>query len=206
MLALTALAAPAFPQPQSREEALSALQSAEAARRAEAVAWIAHHGGPADDELLHARLRDEDAVVRAYAEQGLWLLWSRSGDAGLDALMARGVDAMQAGLLAQAIALFSQAIERRPDFAEAWNKRATALYLAGDYARSLADCDEVLERNPRHFGALSGAGMIHFALENYAEAERWLRRALEVNPNLGGVEALLGQLPKERPLQRLRHR
>jgi tetratricopeptide (TPR) repeat protein len=60
--------------------------------------------------------------------------------------------------------------------------------MAGDYRRSLADCDEVLERNPRHFGALSGCAQNHFRLENYEAAIEWFERALEVNPNLLGVE------------------
>ena len=142
----------------------------------------------ADAPLLHQRLRDESGLVRSYAEQGLWLLWSRSGDAGIDALMARGGEEMQAGRFDEAIQVFSQVIKTKPDFAEGWNKRATAYYLAADYSRSLADCDEVLKRNPSHFGALSGAGQIHYALENYELALVWFRRALEVNPNMIGVE------------------
>lgn len=195
LLSLTMTACPAFPAPpQSREQALAALQSPDAATRAEGVVWIANRGAPADDGLLHERLRDESAFVRSYAEQALWLLWSRSGDADLDRTMARGVEHMQAGEHAQAIALFSSVISGRPDFAEAWNKRATAYYLAGEYRKSLADCDEVLKRNPRHFGALSGAGMVHLARDELEEAQRWFRRALEVNPNMVGVELELLRL------------
>ncbi|HEX6321077.1 MAG TPA: tetratricopeptide repeat protein [Burkholderiales bacterium] len=194
-LALTMAAPAAFPAPpNSREEALAALASADAATRAEAVVWIANRGGPADDGLLHERLRDESAFVRSYAEQGLWLLWSRSGDAEIDRVMARGVEHMQAGRHAEALATFSSVIARRPEFAEAWNKRATVHYLAGDYRRSLADCDEVLKRNPRHFGALSGKGMVHVALEQYEQARGSFRRALEVNPNMVGVELELLRL------------
>ena len=141
-----------------------------------------------DAPLLHRRLRDESPFVRGYAEQGLWLLWGRSGDAAIDALMARGSDEMHAGNLEQAIATYSEVIQRRPDFAEGWNRRATAYYLATEYQRSLEDCDEVLKRNPNHFGALSGAGQIHFALENYELALVWFRRALAVNPNMVSVE------------------
>jgi tetratricopeptide (TPR) repeat protein len=194
-LALTAAAAPAFPEPpRSRGEALAALKSDDAATRAEAVVWIANRGAAADDSLLHERLRDESAFVRSYAEQALWLLWSRSGDREIDALMARGVEEMQAGRHAEAIAAFSGVISRKPDFAEGWNKRATVYYLAGEHRKSLADCEQVLKRNPRHFGALSGAGMVHVALEQDEEAERWFRRALEVNPNMVGVELELLRL------------
>jgi len=156
--------------------------------RAEAVVWLANRGAMSDAPLLHQRLRDESGLVRSYAEQGLWLLWSRSGEAAIDAIMARGSEEMMAERLAEAIKTFSEVIRKKPDFAEGWNKRATAYYLAGEYDRSLADCDEVLRRNPNHFGALSGAGQIHFALENYDLALVWFRRALEVNPNMIGVE------------------
>jgi tetratricopeptide (TPR) repeat protein len=194
-LALTIAAPAAFPEPpESREEALAALRSADAATRAEAVVWIANQGGPADDGLLHERLRDESALVRSYAEQALWLLWSRSGDADTDRVMAQGVEQMQAGRHADAIVTFSRVIDQKPAFAEAWNKRATVHYLAGDYRKSLADCDEVLKRNPRHFGALSGLGMVHLALEELEDAQRWFRRALEVNPNMVGVELELLRL------------
>ena len=186
---LTAAVFPAFPEPpKSRAEALKALASAETTRRAEAVVWLANRGAMSDAPLLHQRLRDESGLVRSYAEQGLWLLWSRSGDAAIDALMAKGVEEMQAGRLDEAIRAFSQIIKTKPDFAEGWNKRATAYYLASEYQLSLEDCDEVLKRNPQHFGALSGAGQIHFALENYELALVWFRRALQVNPNMVGVE------------------
>jgi tetratricopeptide (TPR) repeat protein len=194
-LALTIAAPAAFPEPpKSREEALAALRSADAATRAEAVVWIANRGGAADDGLLHERLRDESALVRSYAEQALWLLWSRSGDSDIDRVMAQGIEHMQAGRHADAVVMFSRVIDQKPAFAEAWNKRATVHYLAGDYRKSLADCDEVLKRNPRHFGALSGLGMVHLALEELEDAQRWFRRALEVNPNMVGVELELLRL------------
>jgi len=189
LCALTAAAPPAFPEPpKSRDEALAALKNADAAARAEAVVWVANHGGMADAPLLHERLRDESAFVRQFAEQGLWLLWSRSGDPELDRLMARGTEAMQAGRHADAIKIFTGIIEARPECAEGWNRRATVYYLAGEYDKSIADCHEVLKRNPRHFGALSGMGQIYFQLEDWASALGWYRRALEVNPNMLGVE------------------
>jgi len=204
-LALTTAAVPAFPEPpRSRGEALAALKSDDAATRAEAVVWIANRGSAADDTLLHERLRDDSGFVRSYAEQALWLLWSRSGEREIDALMARGVEEMQAGRHAEAIAVFSRVISRKPDFAEGWNKRATVHYLAGEHRKSLADCEEVLKRNPRHFGALSGAGMVNVALEQYEEAQRWLRRALEVNPNMVGVELELLRL-EERLKDKRKH-
>ena len=186
---LTAGAPPAFPEPpKSRGEALAGLRSPSEVTRAEAANWIANRGAMVDAPLLHERLRDDSETVRELAEQGLWLLWSRSGDAEIDRRMARGTDEMQAGRLADSVATFSEIIKRKPDFAEGWNRRATVYYLAGEYEKSIADCDEVLKRNPQHFGALSGLGQIYFKLEDYARSLAWFRRALQVNPNMLGVE------------------
>ena len=186
--ALTGLARNAVAAPGTRAEALAGLENSVTERRAEAVVWVANHGTMADQPLLLKRLRDESPFVRGFAEQGLWLLWGRSGERDIDLLMARGVDQMQAGRHTEAVTTFSEVIRRRPDFAEGWNKRATVHYLAGDFRRSLADCEEVVKRNPFHFGALSGYGQIYYALEQYERALEYWRKALEVNPNMTGVE------------------
>ena len=186
---LTAAAPPTFPQaPKTRAEALAALRHADAAVRGEAVAWIGNHGEAADAPLLHERLRDEHPFVRSYAEQGLWLLWARSGDAEIDRLMVEGTEAMQSRQLEKAIEIFTSIVKARPEFAEGWNRRATVYYLAGEFERSIADCAEVLKRNPLHFGALSGMGQIYLQRQDYEEALRWYRRALEVNPNMTTVQ------------------
>jgi tetratricopeptide (TPR) repeat protein len=187
-LVLTAAAPQAFPEPpRSRAEALAALRSAEVTARAEGVVWFANRGAMADAPLLHERLRDESGFVRGYAEQALWLLWSRSGDAQVDALMARGVEAMQSGRYAESISTFGEVIQKRPDFAEGWNKRATVRFMRGDFAGSIADCRETLARNPNHFGAASGQGLCHMSLNEFPEAAIFFRRALEIHPHLESV-------------------
>jgi len=179
----------AFPEPpKSRPQALAQLASSETTARLEAIVWLANYGGMADAPRLDALLRDDNALVRDYAEQGLWALWSRSGDAAIDRLMAQGVEEIDGQDYKAAIATFSEIVRRKPEFAEGWNKRATVYYLAGEYGKSIADCGEVLKRNPRHFGALSGLGLIYLRLERYDEALAWLRKALDVNPNMLGVE------------------
>src|SRR3954469_12601273 len=192
---LTALAAAAFPQtPASRQDALASLARADPAARAAGVGWIGRNGAGADAAPLYERLRDESPMVRSFAEQALWMLWSRSGDEAVDRLLERGIDEMQSGRQTEAITTFSEVIRRKPAFAEGWNKRATALYLSGEYQRSLADCAEVIKRNPRHFGALSGSGLNHLELEEQRQALGWFRRALEVNPNMGSIEAEVRRL------------
>jgi len=173
----------------ARSEAIAGLAAEDEEQRAEAAMWIARHGQATDAELLVQHLGDASPLVRGIAEQGLWVLWSHSGDEAIDALLARGVSEMENGQLKASIATFSTVIRRKPAFAEGWNKRATALFLAGELRRSLADCDEVMKRNPYHFGALAGYGQIYFRLEQYQKAIDYWKRALRVNPNMRGVEA-----------------
>ena len=199
---LTVAAAPAFPQAKGDSQWRAALASADASTRMEAIVWFANNGTMADAPLLHQRLRDESALVREYAERGLWAIWSRSGDKAVDELMARGVEQMETGQYKAAIATFTEVVKRKPAFAEGWNKRATVYYLAAEYQRSIEDCDQVLKRNPGHFGALSGLGQIYFQLERYDESVTWFRKALEVNPNLVGVEFNIKRI--ERLLQEKR--
>lgn len=188
-LSCATLALAQSPPYTSRDDALKGLASADLEQRAEALAWIAQHGEPSDSDILRKRLGDDNPYLRNIAEQGLWLLWSHSGDEEVDALLAKGIEQMQAHHLDESIATFSEIIRRKPEFAEGWNKRATALFLAGDLERSLADCDEVMKRNPYHFGALAGYGQIYFRLEQYEKAVEYWKRALEVNPNMAGLEA-----------------
>jgi len=170
-----------------RAQALAALENASMEQRAAAVMWFAQNGTAADDKLLLPRLGDDDPLVRDLAERGMWLLWSRSGDDAIDALMQAGSRQLEARDTKAAIATYSQVISRKPAFAEGWNKRATAYFLAGDLRRSLADCDQVMKRNPYHFGALAGYGQIYFQQKQYDKAIEFWKRALEVNPNLSGV-------------------
>lgn len=188
LLTLTGIAQPVFPEFSVRGEAISALRHADARERAAAVAFIARNGLAADAPLLVERLSDDSPFVRDLAEAGLWQVWSRSGDPETDRLLAAGVGQMSGGHSHEAIEIFTRVIRKRPNFAEGWNKRATAYYLAGELQKSLADCAEVIKRNPQHFGALSGYGQIYFQLEDYPKSLEYFRRALAVNPNMGSVE------------------
>jgi tetratricopeptide (TPR) repeat protein len=195
LAASTALALPAFPQAvQNRDSAIAALRDASPEKRLEAIVWIAENGQFSDADLLHERLRDEQPILRQVAEQGLWALWSRSGDPETDRLLASGTETMGRGAYAEAIDVFSEVIHRSPDFAEGWNKRATAYFLAGEYRKSIADCEEVFKRNPKHFGALSGDGQNWLALGELDKALEYLHRALAVNPNMGGVAEMIRKI------------
>jgi tetratricopeptide (TPR) repeat protein len=129
-------------------------------------------------------LRGDDPALASRAEATLWEIWCRSGIPEVDRLLREGIEAMERRELPEAVALFSRIIERVPDFAEGWNKRATARYVAEDYAGAVADCEETLARNRHHFGALSGQGLCHMALGQFREAAALFRRALTVHPHL----------------------
>ena len=192
---LLAAAAGAQPRtPLSREQALTDIQKADVEARRNAIARLGELGTMADAPVLLDALRDADDVVRALAEHSVWQVWSRSGDAAVDALFEIGVEQAQRGDAPAAIETFSQVIHRKPDFAEGWNKRATVYFLMGEYEKSLKDCDEVMKRNPFHFGALAGYGQIYLQLDQPERALEYFQRALMVNPNLAAVEAAVGQL------------
>ena len=189
LLAALVLTAPAAGQILGREAALQALKDPDAAQRERGVVGLARNGLMTDAPVLVAALRDPDESVRATAEQALWIVWSRSGDAAVDKLFARGLEEMNGGRFDDGIATFTRVIELAPAFAEGWNKRATLYFLVGDYRKSLADCDEVMKRNPAHFGALAGYGQIYLRLDEPEKALEYFKRALAVNPNMGSVEA-----------------
>ncbi len=171
-----------------RDEAVAELYNPDAAIRRNAVDQLAQFGETGDADLVIEALHDTDPDVRVHAEVAVWTLWSRSGDPEVDSLLKSGVERMQDGQMGQAVETFTRITERKPDFAEGWNKRATAYYLMGDFDQSLKDCDEVIKRNPQHFGALSGYGMIYLRLGDLENALDYFERALEINPNLKGVE------------------
>ncbi len=189
-----AMPAAAEPDRPSRAQALAALKRTDADERRRGALGLAIVGRMEDAPTLIVALRDTDERVRVVAEQALWAVWSRSGDARVDELFARGVAQMGEQRLREAITTFTRVIELKPDFAEGWNKRATAYFLAGEFRRSLKDCGEVVKRNPQHFGVLSGYGQIYLELDQPEKALEHFRRALEVNPNLEGVQGLAERL------------
>ncbi|MGL4238776.1 tetratricopeptide repeat protein [Tabrizicola sp.] len=142
------------------------------------------------DELF-TRLKAAGEEEAGRIETEIWIEWSKSGSPAMDLLLQRGRDAMELGDSLQAIEHFTAIIDHAPDFAEAWNARATAYYMTGEFGPSIADIGKVLTLNPRHFGALSGLGMI---LEESGKPDRALeayKAALAIHPHLqGAVEAV----------------
>jgi tetratricopeptide (TPR) repeat protein len=152
-----------------------------------------------EEEAVRA-LRGEDASAAARAASELWAMWCTSGEPEIDRILQRGTAAMERGDLLAAEALFTDIIRRAPHFAEGWNKRATARYLSGNHGAAIADCEETLRRKPHHFGALSGQGLCHMALNQHKEAADLFRRTLAVYPHLDAARrnltAALGEVVK----------
>ena len=187
---------------------MSALRLAAILALAAGLSWLSgapaaiHGAGAAQDDprldRLFARLHaTADAAEASLLQQGIWSLWMEAHDDGLNALMRDGGRAMRRGELDRAIALFSQLIEAAPGFAEAWNRRATAYYLARRFDRSVADCMEVLALEPRHFGALSGLGLIESARGDRRQALHWFRQALAQNPHMASIRRRVEELARE---------
>jgi tetratricopeptide (TPR) repeat protein len=147
---------------------------------------------------LFARLKENaESPAGGRIEQEILRRFSRSGSPTADLLLAWAVDAMDAKNYPLALDVLDQVIVIKPDFAEAWNKRATVYYLIDDYSASLSDIRATLALEPRHFGALAGFGMILESLDRKAEAIRVFKRALEVNPRLEQVKETLQKLEEE---------
>ena len=173
----------------TRKLALTQLQSRDADVRLAACTVLAEVGKQEDLPFLQSHLFDEDDRIRGTAEAAIWRIWSRSGDAATDRLFERGLEQMREGRLRVAVDIFSRVIAMRPGFAEAWNKRATVYFLLGEDELSLKDCDEVLKRNPQHFGVLAGYGQIYLRKGELQRALDYFEQALAINPNMGGVQA-----------------
>ncbi|MBI2468325.1 MAG: tetratricopeptide repeat protein [Candidatus Rokubacteria bacterium] len=190
-LALAALALAGSPE---QAALLEQLRGGTATERRAAATRLGEVGDAAATADLARALRDPDAAVREGAQAALWAIWQRSGDREVDALLQHGIALMGSGLHEEAAATFTEVIARAPQFAEGWNKRATVYYLMGEYDRSLADCEEVIRRNPIHFGALSGFGLIYLEKGDLERAARYFERALAVNPNMTQIERVLERL------------
>ena len=164
-----------------------AVRAADAPTRRQAVMALGEQGTLGDAPILVQALRDTDEGVRALADLALWAVFLRSGDPEVDRLTQEGIERIRRGDLEEAVALFSQIIARAPGFAEGYNKRATAYYLMGRHRESLEDCERTLARNPWHFGALSGMGLIYAALDEPRRALEAFEKALAVHPSLEGA-------------------
>tara|TARA_B100000900_G_scaffold215925_1_gene182866 strand:- start:136 stop:687 length:552 start_codon:yes stop_codon:yes gene_type:complete len=128
-------------------------------------------------------------------EQKIWEIWStHPTDQFLTTRLAEGSKLVRNKQLVNAVDIFTEVIEKDPTWAEAWNKRATVLYMLGDYQSSQNDIDKVLKLEDRHFGALAGQGLVNIKLENYEKAIKSYEKAQEIYPAMKSPKIMIEQI------------
>ena len=146
-------------------------------------------------EDLFADLKSLDDVNAANSiANRIWDIWLQHDDTQASSLMMRGIGQMNSGDLYGALETYDRLIALQPDFAEAWNKRATIYWQLGQFDASLGDIEEVLKLEPYHFGALSGRGLVYMDRGNYFLARGAFLTLLEVYPAMPGVRQTIQQL------------
>ena len=149
-------------------------------------------------DKLFLELKKNIPSLSSRIAQQIWTLWStHPSDQKLTSLLDEGSRLVQDRQLKRAINVFSEAIELDPSWAEAWNKRATVLYLMGKYEQSQADIDKVLMIEKRHFGALTGQGLVQTALKNYQKAIDSYIEAHKVHPFMKSPMIMMEKLQIE---------
>ncbi len=148
---------------------------------------------------LFKQLKNSEATKAIEIENKIWKIWSihpssdRQGYR-LTALLAQGSFLMAEKELNKAYEIFSQIILVDPNWSEAWNKRATVLYLLGRYQQSQKDINEVLKLEKRHFGALSGQGLVQTELKNYEKAINSYKKVQKIYPSMQAAKVMISHL------------
>ena len=112
----------------------------------------------------------------------IWDIWHETNDIKIEADFYRGIESMRTQDLIMSIAFFTKVIEKKPNFAEGWNKRATVYFMMGEFDKSMFDINQTLILEPRHFGALDGMGLIFMHLQQYDEAIKIYDQMLKIFP------------------------
>jgi len=149
----------------------------------------ADQNAPQLDELFQQLHDASDQAAARPIEQRIWAHWIAHNDSAVNALMETGEGQLARRDYGSALETFAVMVDLAPEFAEGWNKRATVHWLLGNYQDSLSDIDETLALEPRHFGALSGRGLVYINLEEWELALEAFDDALEVYPQMAGPRA-----------------
>ncbi len=153
---------------------------------------------PASERLdaLFAALQTSSAQEAPGIQAKIHEIWQEPGSDSMRLIFIRAQAAMSDGRLGVAIDHLDDLVLLAPEFAEGWNARATAHYLVGAYMSSLDDIRETLKREPRHFGALSGRGLVYLAMGKYRLALDAFRQALSVHPHLPAAKQMVRELER----------
>ena len=151
------------------------------------------------DKLFAALHNAPDEAAAKLAEMQIWAIWASNDTPEAVTQLAEASAALNAGASDLAEKKLNDLVQTHPTFAEGWNRRATLYFMLGRFDESLSDIAKVLELEPRHFGALSGKGMVLRAQGKPAEALHAMKDALAVNPNLSGMKDAIEKLEKLNP-------
>ena len=121
-------------------------------------------------------------VIRS-TENQIWEIWFAHPNSDVERLMQIGVQRMNNNRQSEAMIIFNQLVENFPNYAEAWNRRATLHYIVGNFQESIDDIEKVLSLEPRHFGALSGLGLVYLQLDELRKAKQAFEDLIKVHPN-----------------------
>ena len=144
---------------------------------------------------LFDELKVGNFIISQEVEQKIWNIWStHPTDQNLTKILGEGSKHVRNQELVQAFDIFTKVIELDPTWAEAWNKRATVLYLLGDYNGSQKDIDEVLKLEKRHFGALAGEGLVNIELKNYEKAIKSYQKAQKIYPSMKSPNIMIKKI------------
>jgi tetratricopeptide (TPR) repeat protein len=155
---------------------------------------LADQKDPRLDAWFNRLAKTTDAAEAEQIIDKIWHTWITNGEELVDSAMSRGLIAMNQGAYETSLKHFTDVISLAPGHAEGWNKRATVHFLMGNYSESVADIHRTLELEPRHFGALSGLGMIYHELGKDKAAIRVMEKALKINPHLETLQENLREL------------
>ncbi len=156
---------------------------------------------PRLNALFETLAQTTNPELLTQVENRIWSIWYQHPDQNAEELLSAGERLMNAGYYGDALRVFNSLVNQHPDFAEAWNRRATLHFLMGNLDASIEDIDRTLQLEPRHFGAISGLGLVYLQQENLVSAREAFENLLRINPNSPAAQQNL-----QRVLEQLRTR
>ena len=146
-------------------------------------------------DRLFNDLKINNTNLSSQTERKIWRIWStHPSDNKLTSLLSIGSDLVNNNELSKAIEIFTKVIEMDPNWAEAWNKRATVFYMIGEFEKSQKDIDQVLKLEKRHFGALAGQGLVNIELQNYEKAIKSYQEAMKIYPTMNSGKIMIKRI------------
>ena len=146
-------------------------------------------------DRLFNDLKINNTNLSSQTEQKIWKIWStHPSDNKLTSLLSIGSDLVNNNELSKAIEIFTKVIEIDPNWAEAWNERATVFYMIGEFEKSQKDIDQVLKLEKRHFGALAGQGLVNIKLKNYEKAIQSYKNAMKIYPSMHSPKIMINHI------------